>query len=236
MSRVAILLDGGFVKKKLVALNSKTRRVSGDAGSPPEKFLLDPVFPTAADVVALVRRIMADDRVRGSELLRAYYYDGPPLAGSELNPLSGKPYSFSGSYHSLNKRLQDSLARTPDFALRKGETVFRGWSLRTDVLAEIATSPRPLTASDLAPNVEQKGVDLRIGLDVAMLSVKRTVDRIVLVTGDSDMIPAMKLARREGLWVYLDTMGHGVRSSMIEHADYVFNSSAPPAVANQPAG
>jgi uncharacterized LabA/DUF88 family protein len=36
----------------------------------------------------------------------------------------------------------------------------------------------------------------------------------------------MKLARREGLWVYLDTMGHEVRSELVEHADYVFSSSA----------
>ncbi|MEP7224437.1 MAG: NYN domain-containing protein [Actinomycetota bacterium] len=71
----------------------------------------------------------------------------------------------------------------------------------------------------------QKGVDLRIGLDVALLSLRRIVDTIVLATGDSDFIPALKFARREGLRVYLDTMGAPVRPELVEHADFVLNSS-----------
>ncbi len=51
------------------------------------------------------------------------------------------------------------------------------------------------------PKIEQKGVDLRIGLDIARLSLRRMVDIIVVVTGDSDMVPAFKFARREGIRV-----------------------------------
>ena len=54
----------------------------------------------------------------------------------------------------------------------------------------------------------QKGVDIRIGLDIAWISLKRVVDVLVLVTGDSDFVPVMKFARKEGLKVYLETMGH----------------------------
>ena len=43
------------------------------------------------------------------------------------------------------------------------------------------------------------------------MSIKHLVEALVLVTGDSDLIPAMKLARREGIRVYLDSMGHPVR-------------------------
>lgn len=39
------------------------------------------------------------------------------------------------------------------------------------------------------------------GIDVATLSLKRIVDRIILISGDTDMILAMKLARREGVQV-----------------------------------
>ena len=38
----------------------------------------------------------------------------------------------------------------------------------------------------------QKGVDIRIGLDIARIAVKHIVDIIVLVTGDSDFVPVMK--------------------------------------------
>jgi uncharacterized LabA/DUF88 family protein len=65
----------------------------------------------------------------------------------------------------------------------------------------------------------QKGVDIRIGLDIAWISLKRVVDILVLVTGDSDFVPVMKFARKEGLKVYLETMGHGVRRELKAHAD-----------------
>lgn len=45
---------------------------------------------------------------------------------------------------------------------------------------------------------------------------------LVVVTGDSDFIPVFKLARREGVWVYLETLGHGVRHELKAHADLVF--------------
>lgn len=50
----------------------------------------------------------------------------------------------------------------------------------------------------------QKGVDIRTGLDIARIAVKRIVDIIVLVTGDSDFVPVMKFARTEGIKVYLE--------------------------------
>ena len=56
---------------------------------------------------------------------------------------------------------------------------------------------------DVFLSLEQKGVDMRIGIDVATLTLKRILDRFILVSGDTDMIPAMKLARREGVLVVL---------------------------------
>ena len=77
-----------------------------------------------------------------------------------------------------------------------------------------------ISAQDLVPSIEQKGVDIRIGLDIASIAAKRIVDVLVLVTGDSDFVPAMKYARREGLRVYLKTMGHGVRPELKAHSDF----------------
>ena len=105
--------------------------------------------------------------------------------------------------------------------------MFRGWRLRTAVLDELAQVPRPLPRGDLVPELEHKGVDLRIGLDVGSLAVKRTVDTIVLVSGDSDFVPAMKFARREGVKVVLDALGHGVRASLYAHADLVLDRLGP---------
>jgi uncharacterized LabA/DUF88 family protein len=128
--------------------------------------------------------------------------------------------------HKDNQVLQDTLGLKPDVAMRRGELSLSGWKLRRETLDELRLKSRTLTAHDLAPDLKQKGVDLRIGLDVAWLSVKRIVDVVVLVTADSDFVPAMKFSRREGLKVYLDTMGHGVWRDLRVHSDYVFNSSA----------
>ena len=79
-----------------------------------------------------------------------------------------------------------------------------------------------IEARDIVPRIEQKGVDMRIGLDIDSLALKRIVDAIVIVTGDSDLVPAMKLARREGLQVFLDTLGQQfVRAELRAHADAV---------------
>lgn len=78
-----------------------------------------------------------------------------------------------------------------------------------------------ITADHLRPVISQKGVDMRLGLDIAALTLKRQADIIVLVTGDSDFVPAMKFARREGAQIFLAPLGHGIRDSLREHADLV---------------
>jgi uncharacterized LabA/DUF88 family protein len=97
-----------------------------------------------------------------------------------------------------------------------------GWALGDAALRDITKNgTRTLTASDLVPKIEQKGVDLRIGLDIARLSLCKLVDIIVVVTGDSDIVPAFKFARREGVRVYLDHLGHGVMRALKAHVDIV---------------
>ena len=77
----------------------------------------------------------------------------------------------------------------------------------------------PLTDADFRPNFVQKGVDMRIGLDIAAMSFKKQVDQIILVAGDSDFVPAAKLARREGIDFILDPMWAWIRDDLFEHID-----------------
>ncbi len=63
---------------------------------------------------------------------------------------------------------------------------------------------------------------MRIGIDVATLSLKKVVDRIILFSGDTDMIPAMKLARREGLQVFVVKLDPWpLKHNLIEDSDGV---------------
>lgn len=68
------------------------------------------------------------------------------------------------------------------------------------------TSPirsTPLKDDDFKPSFVQKGVDMRIGLDMANYAQTHAVDILSLVTNDTDCVPAMKYVRRAGLQVTL---------------------------------
>lgn len=76
-----------------------------------------------------------------------------------------------------------------------------------------------LAEEDFSLMIEQKGVDMKIGVDIASLAYKKLVDRIVLISGDSDFVPAAKLARREGIDFILDPLFNHISSDLSEHID-----------------
>ena len=72
---------------------------------------------------------------------------------------------------------------------------------------------------DVTLGLRQKGVDMRIAIDIASLALKKQVRTIVLVAGDSDFVPATKLARREGIEFILDPLWQSVNEDLFEHID-----------------
>lgn len=72
---------------------------------------------------------------------------------------------------------------------------------------------------EVQPDLKQKGVDMRIGLDMASIALKRLASTIILITGDADFVPAAKLARREGLQVILDPLWQNIGEDLFEHID-----------------
>jgi uncharacterized LabA/DUF88 family protein len=143
-------------------------------------------------------------------LFRALYYDCPEYSGKTRLPVSGQQKEFNGS-----DTLLKTLASRDFFAVRRGTLKFRGWKPRTKPI-QSAT----LTDADFKPDFEQKGVDMRIGLDIATLSASKAVQRIVLVTGDTDFIPAMKHARIAGLQIVLGILpDHRPAAELMGHVD-----------------
>lgn len=60
---------------------------------------------------------------------------------------------------------------------------------------------------------------MKIGLDIASLAYKQIVQKIILIAGDSDFVPASKFARREGIEFILDPMRKEIRADLMEHID-----------------
>jgi uncharacterized LabA/DUF88 family protein len=200
--RVVLLLDGGFVRRKLK--DSLRHR------------------PTAPDVMTMCKTILAKDAVKDMTLFRIYWYDAEPVEGTVTNPISRAKTDLAKTQEACcNRALLQALEFQPHVAVRRGKTVIRNWKLGPRAVKEITRAPRVVVERDLVPDIGQKGVDMRIGLDIAWISLKRIADVIVLVAGDSDFVPAMKFARREGLRVYLETLGHGVYPEVKAHSDLV---------------
>jgi uncharacterized LabA/DUF88 family protein len=154
------------------------------------------------------------------ELFRVLYYDCAPYQGRQRLPVSGLTQTFEGS----DQWLLD-LAKMDLIAVRRGVLKFRGYKLKKVPVTGVA----PLTDSDFNPDFEQKGVDMRIGLDIASYSALKCVDRIGLVTADTDCVPAMKLARKNGVQVVLIALpGAATPNELAQHADYVRTVAWPP--------
>lgn len=143
---------------------------------------------------------------------RILYYDCAPYSGTPTLPISGKRTTFTSS----DQWLRD-LSKRDLFAVRLGVLKFRGWLPKTIPIASAAG----LKDSDFKPDFEQKGVDMRIGLDMANYAANRSVDLIALMTNDTDCIPAMKFARRAGLQVALLCVPDYTPSpELLSHCDY----------------
>ena len=148
-------------------------------------------------------------------LFRIQYYDCEPFEGTARLLISGRTQTFPGG-----NRLLPDLAREELVAVRRGVLKFRGWE-RTDASLQAGTPPASLQDSDFRAKWEQKGVDLRIGLDIVTMTESRAADLIVLLTGDTDLIPAMKLARGRGLQIAgLDLPNRKIVPELKPHLDF----------------
>ncbi|QYX30741.1 NYN domain-containing protein [Sphaerospermopsis torques-reginae] len=211
MKSVAILLDGGFVLKKLYAMLGNNHA-------------------TAEDVIKFSQVCLDSDE----DLFRLYYYDCQPYEQTQTNPISGTSIDFSAtSACSRSKSLQNALSQSSKVAFRKGNILFKGWIIKKYSTQDIIKTGRSILDTDIQADLQQKGVDIKIGLDVASLTLKHTVERLILVTGDSDFIPAMKFARREGVQVVIISMGNSnIYSDFKEHSDEVRKVGYDPATSS----
>ncbi len=205
------MMDGGFAFPQL------KRRLKRDV--------------TAADVYEFGLKTLDSDE----ELFRFYYYDCPPFEGTLTNPISGVTTDYSQEPFAKNRKaLHSELIIKDHVAFRKGVLSFDGWQIKVDVARGMMVSAKNnpstgsiLSSTDIYPKLTQKRVDMNIGLDVAWLASKKIVERIILITADSDFIPALKFARREGIQIVLIPLDGKPKFELKEHADVVRSVTFP---------
>lgn len=205
MDTYAILIDGPFAIK---VLENRLKR-----------------FPTQDDLASLIDRVSSKPDVAGWRRLRTYFYHAWPAKGRIRNPIDGVETDLGTTeVFRRHAELIGNLEMMSGMAVRLGEVSTDGWKLgRAALRNPRGIRERGLGARDLIPDIKQKGVDLRIGLDIARLSLTGRVQAIVVVTGDSDFVPAFKFARREGVQIILDALGRPTKRELRVHADSVLD-------------
>lgn len=68
------------------------------------------------------------------------------------------------------------------------------------------------------PIYVQKGVDLQLGVDLVLLAAKQQISHAAVVAGDSDLLPAIRAAKNEGVLIHL-FHGSSVHRMLIEASD-----------------
>lgn len=166
-----------------------------------------------------------NSRQRIARLYRIFVYDAPPVAWKGHTPIEKQAVDYGrSSTAEWRTAFHDALRGQRKVALRLGEIPAQQvqWKIRPQALKELAKGDRPwaeISDSDFQLDLRQKGVDMRLGLDIASLAYKSQVNQIVLVSGDADFVPAAKLARREGIDFILDPMWATIRPDLYEHVD-----------------
>lgn len=91
-------------------------------------------------------------------------------------------------------------------AIRKGKIVYRGLDNQN------------------SPIFIQKQVDMLLGLDIAHVAYNKLADRALILTVDTDIIPAMKTARINGLqviWGCCPDVQNDLPKGLKKHSDFI---------------
>jgi uncharacterized LabA/DUF88 family protein len=112
------------------------------------------------------------------ELLRTLYYDCLPYQ-------SPKPTVEESERFGKARKFFDALGSLSRFEVRLGRLHYRG------------------DDSHGRPIFQQKRVDLLLGLDFALLAGRHQIGHAVIISGDADLIPAVEVAKQEGVCVWL---------------------------------
>lgn len=225
MSTTAILVDGAFFLKRYKSIYTKPEDQTPEAAA---RNLYTMCLSHLTEGRRDARKSGRDGEQKGftreHQLYRIFYYDCEPLTKKHHYPISKKPVDFAKSETATFRyAFFECLKEQRKVALRMGHlSDISGWIIKPRVMKELLAGRKEyasLIDEDFMLEVTQKTVDMKIGLDVASLTYKKFVDQIILVSGDSDFLPAAKLARREGVDFILDPMHKPIPPDLSEHID-----------------
>jgi len=155
------------------------------------------------------------------EIYRIFFYTAKPLKDNEIMSQLRKNSDKTNYQNYLNQQSQpdriyniatnflDGMVQENFIALRTGKMQVRG----------IVAGGRP--------DIVQKQVDMLIGLDISEVSYNKHADKILVFSKDTDMIPALKTARINGLTVSIANFKENdyIAKDIVLHSDLINTQS-----------
>ena len=207
----AILVDGGFYRRRAFSafgdISAKER--ANELYSYCKRHLCE----------------MVDGNLHVHQLYRILYYDCFPSEKVIYNPITktnvnlkdSDTYKWTNEFFSNLKSKRKLALRLGRLADSQAQFVLSNKALKK--LCNGTISVDDLKETDVSLSMQQKGVDMKIGLDISSLTHNKQVNQIVLISGDSDFVPAAKFARRAGIDFILDPLFAHVKPDLLEHID-----------------
>jgi len=125
--------------------------------------------------------------------VRTYYYDCLPYQSNPPTPEEKERYSKKQRFMTMLKRL-------PRFEIKLGR---------------LAKYPKP----DGKYGFEQKKVDILLSIDLTRVAISKQIDRVILVAGDSDFVPAIQVAKDAGAITQLVYFPRTVHNELLDACD-----------------
>lgn len=219
--KTAILVDGGFFLKRY-------SHVKGFQKEDTPEIVAKNLVGYCFRHIDRLNNQRVRNRLPMTELYRVFFYDAIPFEGDSHHPITQKAISFKKTpEYTFRHSLFEELKKQRKIALRLGflKNSSKEWLIRpryTKDLIKGKIKIEELTPEDVYLPLNQKAVDMKIGLDIATLAFKSQVNRMILIAGDSDFVPAAKFARREGIDFILDPMQNYIDPSLHEHIDGLY--------------
>ena len=206
----AIMIDGGFFLKRYPKIFK-----NGWTHTPKIK---------AENMYRMAMRHLHQKDNHHHQLYRIFYYDCKPFDKGIHNPISDKFVNFPKTQQAIDRiAFFNELKKRRKLALRLGNLKSsKNWIISPNKTKDLLSNKiqiKDLNENDIKLDMRQKGVDMKIGLDIASLAIKKMVSQIILISGDSDFVPAAKTARREGIDFILDPMWNPIDPDLHIHID-----------------
>ncbi len=173
------------------------------------------------NIASHISKLFSEYLEENEEFYRIFFYTAKPLKDDEIMSQLRKQSDKKNYQNYLNTQTEENkiyniatsfledIVKENFIALRTGKMQVRG----------IVAGGRP--------DIVQKQVDMLIGLDISEVSYNKHADKILVFSKDTDMIPALKTARINGLTVSIANFQESsyIAKDIVLHSDIITTRS-----------